>query len=65
VQRLPIARGRLVGMVDLRPGLVAGKGAGAQAVTMVPVNTIRAFLQRQHLRRRSRPQAPSINRSCA
>jgi hypothetical protein len=44
------ARGRLVGTVDLRPGIVAGNGAGAgQAVTMVPVETIRAFLQTQHV----------------
>ena len=44
------ARGRLAGMVDLRPGIVAGNGAGAgQAVTLVPVETIRAFLQAQHV----------------
>ena len=43
-------RGRLAGMVDLRPGIVAGNGAGAgQAVTLVPVETIRAFLQAQHV----------------
>ena len=42
-------RGRLAGMVDLRPGVVAGNGAGArQAVTLVPVETIRNFLQAQH-----------------
>ena len=42
----------LAGMVDLRPGIVAGNGAGAgQAVTMVPVETIRAFLQAQHVAR--------------
>jgi hypothetical protein len=54
------ARGRLVGLVDLRPAIVAGmmdlrpaiagNGAGAaQAVTLVPVETIRAFLQAQHV----------------
>jgi len=54
------ARGRLAGMVDLRPAIVAGmadlrpaisgNGAGAgQAVTLVPVETIRAFLQAQHV----------------
>ncbi len=43
-------RGRLAGLVDLRPGIVAGNGAGAgQAVTLVPVETIRAFLQAQHV----------------
>ncbi|MGO9045465.1 MAG: peptidoglycan-binding protein [Xanthobacteraceae bacterium] len=42
------ARGRLVGMVDLRPAVMAGSGAGvSQAGTMVPVETIRAFLQAQ------------------
>jgi hypothetical protein len=40
------ARGAVAGMVDLRPGIVAGNGASAgQAVTMVSVRTIRAFLQ--------------------
>jgi hypothetical protein len=54
------ARGRLAGMVGLRPAAIAGmsdlrpaiagNGAGAaQAVTMVPVETIRAFLQAQHV----------------
>jgi hypothetical protein len=44
------ARGLLAGMVDLRPGVVAGNGASAgQSVTMVPVGTIRAFLRAQHV----------------
>jgi hypothetical protein len=44
------AHGRWVGMVDLRPGIVAGKGVGgAQAVTMVPIKTIHAFLQAQQV----------------
>ena len=44
------ARGRLAGMVDLRPAVVAGSGgAAAQGVTLVPVETIRAFLQAQHI----------------
>jgi hypothetical protein len=42
------ARGRLVGLVDLRPAATAGPGA-ATAVPMVPVETIRAFLQAQHI----------------
>jgi S1-C subfamily serine protease len=41
------ARGRLAGMVDLRPAINSA-GAG-QAVTLVPVETIRAFLQAQHV----------------
>jgi hypothetical protein len=44
------ARGLLAGMVDLRPGVLAGNGASAgQSVTMVPVGTIRAFLQARHV----------------
>ena len=44
------ARGRLVGMVDPRPSIVAGNGAGAaRAVMRVPAETIRAFLQAQHI----------------
>jgi hypothetical protein len=44
------ARGRLAGMVDLRPAAVAGNAAsGGLMVTMVPVETIRAFLQAQHV----------------
>ena len=44
------ARGRLAGMVDLRPAVVAGSGgAAAQGATLVPVETIRAFLQAQHI----------------
>ena len=42
------ARGRLVGMVDLRPAATAGAGV-ATAVAMVPVEIIRAFLQAQHI----------------
>jgi hypothetical protein len=42
------ARGRLVGMVDLRPAAMAGAGV-ATAVAMVPVEIIRAFLQAQHI----------------
>ncbi len=44
------ARGRLAGMVDLRPAVVAGSGgAAAQGATLMPVETIRAFLQAQHI----------------
>ena len=43
------ARGRLAGMVDLRPSAVAGNGASGLTVAMVPVETIRAFLQAQHV----------------
>jgi hypothetical protein len=42
------ARGRLVGMVDLRPAATAAAGVAA-AVAMVPVEIIRAFLQAQHI----------------
>jgi hypothetical protein len=44
------ARGRLAGMVDLRPPVVAGSGAAAgQGANLVPIETIRAFLQVQHI----------------
>jgi len=51
------ARGRLAGMVDLRPATIAGMmdlrpaitGNGGQAVALVPVETIRAFLQAQQV----------------
>jgi hypothetical protein len=44
------ARGRLAGMVDVRPPVVAGSGGAAgQGATLVPVETIRAFLQTQHI----------------
>jgi hypothetical protein len=44
------ARGLLAGMVDSRPGIVATNGASSgQAVMLVPVATIRAFLQAQRL----------------
>jgi hypothetical protein len=44
------ARGRLAGMVDLRPPVVAGSGGAAgQGAALVPVETIRAFLQAQHI----------------
>jgi hypothetical protein len=54
------ARGRLAGMVDLRPATVAGmidlrpaitgNGAGVgQVVALVPVETIRSFLQAQQV----------------
>ena len=57
------ARGRLAGMVDLRPAVVAGSGgAAAQGTTLVPVETIRAFLQAQHIAPSSAANAP-INQS--
>jgi hypothetical protein len=37
------ARGAVAGMVDFKPSAVAG--GGAQGATIVPVETIRAFLQ--------------------
>jgi hypothetical protein len=44
------ARGRLAGLVDLRPSIVAGSGGAAAAgAALVPVETIRAFLQAQHI----------------
>jgi hypothetical protein len=43
-------RGRLVGMVDLRPVVVAGSGAaGGQGAALVPVETINAFLHAQRV----------------
>jgi Trypsin-like peptidase domain len=42
------ARGRLAGMVDLRPSVVAGASAGP-VVTMVPTESIRALLQAQRI----------------
>ena len=43
-------RGLLAGMVDSRAGIVAANGASSgQAVTMVPVGTIRTFLQAQRV----------------
>jgi len=44
------ARGLLAGMVDSRPGIVAANGGSSgQAVTIVPIGTIRAFLQAQRV----------------
>jgi hypothetical protein len=43
------ARGRLAGLVDLRSSVMAGTGAAAAGATLVPVETIRAFLQVQHI----------------
>jgi hypothetical protein len=57
------ARGRLAGMLDLRPAVVAGSGgAAAQGATLVPVETIRAFLQAQHIAPNAAANAP-INQS--
>ena len=39
------AQGRFAGMVDLKPPLVAGGGPAAQGTALIPVETIRAFLQ--------------------
>jgi len=39
------ASGALAGIVDLKPPVVAGGGAGAQGAAFVPVEAIRAFLQ--------------------
>jgi len=41
------ARGSLVGMVALKPAVVAGTGAVGEVATLVPVEAIRAFLQAQ------------------
>ncbi len=45
-------QGKFVGMAELKPQVVAGLGAGtAQAhATVVPVQTIRSFLDAQHLK---------------
>jgi hypothetical protein len=44
------SRGRVIGMVDLRPLVIAGSGGAAgQAAALVPVETIHAFLQAQHV----------------
>jgi hypothetical protein len=56
-------RGRLAGMVDLRPAVVAGSGGAAgPGATLVPVETIRAFLQTQHIALNAAANAP-INQS--
>jgi len=41
------SRGALAGMVDLNPPVVAGGGAPSQGATVVPVETIRVFLNGQ------------------
>jgi hypothetical protein len=57
------ARGRLAGMVDLRPSVVAGSGGTAgQGAALVPIETIRAFLQAQHIAPNAPANAP-INQS--
>jgi S1-C subfamily serine protease len=44
------AHGRLLGMVDLQPPVVAGGvTAASQGAALVPVETINAFLQAQHM----------------
>jgi hypothetical protein len=44
------ARGRLAGLVDLRPSVLAGSGGTATAgAALIPVETIRAFLQVQRI----------------
>jgi hypothetical protein len=44
------AHGRLLGMVDLQPPVVAGGGVAASpGAALVPVETINAFLQAQHM----------------
>ncbi len=42
------ARGRFAGVVNLNPTVVAGSGGAGQAATLVPAETVRAFLQ-EHL----------------
>jgi hypothetical protein len=53
------ARGRLAGMVDFKPPVVAGMadlkpsigaGGATQAATLVPADAIRAFLLAQHVK---------------
>jgi hypothetical protein len=41
------AQGRFVGMVDLKPPVVAGSGSSSQVATLVRVEAIRSFLQAQ------------------
>jgi hypothetical protein len=41
------SRGGLAGMVDVKPAVVAGSGAAASGAALVPIATIRAFLQAQ------------------
>jgi S1-C subfamily serine protease len=56
--------GRLLGMLDLRPSIVAGSGGvGAQGAALVPVETIRAFIQAQHIKPASVPANSDINQS--
>lgn len=56
--------GRLLGMVDLRPPIVAGSdSAAAHGATLVPVETIRAFMQAQHIKPAAARAAGGINQS--
>jgi hypothetical protein len=43
------ARGRFAGVVSLNPSIVAGSGGAVPAATLVPAETVRAFLQEHHI----------------
>jgi hypothetical protein len=43
------ARGRFAGVVSLNPSIVAGSGGAGPAATLVPAETVRAFLQEYHI----------------
>lgn len=52
------ARGRLVGMVDLRPPVVAGNGGANQETALLPIETISGFLKAEHVAPAAAANAP-------
>jgi len=59
------ANGGLAGMVDLKPAVVAGNGSVSRTATLVPVETIRGFLQAHGIAlaaARRAPMAQSVMR---
>jgi hypothetical protein len=51
--------GNVVGMVDLKPAVVAGAGSASQAATLVPAEAIRAFLNAQGVAPATAPPEPA------
>jgi len=61
------AAGALIGMVELRPAVIAGNSVASQSATLLPVEAIRAFLQEQNVtaslaRNEHAPIEPSVVR---
>jgi hypothetical protein len=57
------AVGALVGMVDLKPAVVAGNGSAGRVATLVPVDTIRAFLKEHGVTPADAPGNAAIEQS--